>query len=1094
MMSNTHYTPTENGFSISGSSEIFNRTLYGSHKNDAGHARFFTFAGDAPQFMGATTDWVESSYSFYAKCGTLTSGLALTPGQRVGFYYSDEIDLTSRWFHNSEDVSAEFKNGWMEYELAQMSPWFPDVRVNIETYPLLPDDGFLVHYKITTDQRVIFVAGFGGLTEYIGRFEYKDDPIRCFRAGDCVKNTIEFGENRACVHHANGSYMRIATSFPADFKPGSAKTLEEPYPSMFLGSEPENKDDTVVKISAVIEPGKTMDGYIIVLHNADEAVLNAWLERKDPIGYIKQQMYAKHACISINTPEHPLDLTIVPTVIALDSSWHRNSFHHGAFGYHAPFLGWRNWYAPTALGWSDRVETTMSAHLNQIAKNEESKERVWFETTRSEGAGGGRQYHRLENGRGYLPHFLADASETSDIPEGVYLYNMQECALDMMLYHIEWTGNLEIAGRYFDEFCAILDMEKRIYDPDDDGLYQNFLNTWISDGHSYNGAGCAQASSYNYRANLVMAKLAERLGRSSEIFTKRAEQIKRAVNEKLWLADLGVIGESLDTIGNCLIHPDPELSTIYLAIDCGIVDKFRAYVMLKYTENHIKSIATPGSGGRLSYSSNWLPKQYSNCGIFPSENSYLALAYFQLGLKEKGKKIVDGLVDCYFTGRNPGMAAHIQSARGAADLADLDFTDVSSTYLRLMVEGLFGIRINTLEERVVIAPNFPDDWDHASLTLKDISLHYYKNGTQEIYDVHSNRTDRKCFKIPMISGSVEAVLIDGEPVSYEIQPAPNNSFMVIETNKAGRFQLRVMHGGGFVPKLVFSSTVLAGSEVVFEVMNGELLEFLDISETLENITAVGNKLYARTKNITGYHTLFIRVRSGEYDAWLAADYEIAGKEVKEELPPVKDFEPIDISSFFNCRMNELHDQAYLSPRPEGYSIGVFPNGRYGWEWNHRGHNEVFIDDTMLRKANGIVYTRSGIPFLTPAENENLACVSIWDNFPTELMIPLSGTARELAILFVSTTNSMQTQVENVRITVEYTDGGTTSVKLFYPVNIDDWLVPALQTENEIFYFNDYNHATVQRLRLAPDKELAGVKIEAVANEVIMGIMGVSISR
>lgn len=60
---------------------------------------------------------------------------------------------------------------------------------------------------------------------------------------------------------------------------------------------------------------------------------------------------------------------------------------------------------------------------------------------------------------------------------------------------------------------------------------------------------------------------------------------------------------------------------------------------------------------------------------------------------------MDGLVDCYFTGKNPGMAAHIQSSRGTADLADLDFTDVSSTYLRLVVEGLFGIRINTLDER-----------------------------------------------------------------------------------------------------------------------------------------------------------------------------------------------------------------------------------------------------------------------------------------------------------------------------------------------------------------------------------------------------------
>ena len=216
--------------------------------------------------------------------------------------------------------------------------------------------------------------------------------------------------------------------------------------------------------------------------------------------------------------------------------------------------------------------------------------------------------------------------------------------------------------------------------------------------------------------------------------------------------------------------------------------------------------------------------------------------------------------------------------------------------------------------------------------------------------------------------------------------------------------------------------------------------------------------------------------------------------MKEEPFCVKPFVPIDISAFFNCNMAEVHDQQYLSPRPEGYSIGVFSNGRYAWEWNHRGHNMVYIDDSSLRAANGLIHTPSGVPFITPAEGENLACVSLWDNFPTEITIPLSGNAQEIAILFASTTNAMQTQVENARITVTYEEGETTSVKLIYPINIDDWLVPALQKENETFYFSEYNHATVQRLRLDPDKKLTNVKIEAIANEVIMGVMGVSVSR
>lgn len=1084
-MSKTRYIATENGYLIHGSSELFNRTLYGSHKNDDKSARFFTFAGDAPQFMGATTDWEKNLVSFYAKCGTLTSGLALTPNQRVAFFYSDDMDISSRWFHNSEDITAEFKNGHMEYELSQMSPWFPDVQVRIEAYPLLPDDGFLVRYKITTDQRVIFVAGFGGLTDYIGRFEYKDEQKRYFHASDCTGNSVTLGKNRAVVKSANGCTMRVATSFDADFAIGSANALQAPYPSTFLGSNAENGDDNAVKISAVINPGQTLDGYILVLHNADEATLNHYLAMPDAVTYIKGQIYQKHACVNVKTPDRALDLTIAPTVLALDSSYHKNSFHHGAFGYHSPFLGWRNWYAPTLLGWTERVRSVMSAHLAQQIEKADGKERVWFDGENPREGDGPSQYHSIENSTGYLPYLLG---------ETMAYYNMQECALDMMLYHIEWTGALSVAEEYFDKLCAMLDWEERIFDYDNDGLYQNFLNTWISDGHAYNGAGCAQASAYNYRANLVMAKIAKKLGRLDEIFLARAKKIRRAVQEKLWLPHLGVIAESVDTIGNKLVHPSPELSTTYLAIDCGIVDDLQAYTMLKYTENYIKSIETPARGGRLSYCSDWRPKKYSTYGIFPAENAHLALAYFKTGLKDEGNKILDGLVDCYFTGRNPGMAGHVQSSRGTADLADLDFTDVSSTYLRLVAEGLFGIRINELDELITIAPALPDSWEHASITLQDIAVHYNRNGREEVIGIYCERKAKKQIKLPMRATSVEAILLDGEPVPYTISPAPCHSFVIVETEKTGSFTLRVFHGEGNIPSLNYTKLALAESELVFEVVGGDLVSYTDISKTLDSVQAVGNTVYVKTKNVAGKHTLFLLVKAGEYEAYLPADYELIKR--KKVVAPAcgKPFAPVDISALFNCNMSELHEQKYMSPRPEGYSIGVFPNGRYAWEWNHRGHNQLYIDDSALREGDGFVRTPSGIPFTTPKTGKNLACASVWDNFPTTLTLPLDGNAHELAILFIATTNAMQTGVENVRITVRYADGEEERVSLIYPVNIDDFLVPALQAENEIVYFNDYNHATVQKIRLNANKQLAMLTIEAIANEVIIGVLGISISR
>jgi len=1084
MNPNTHYTPTENGFSISGSSELFNRLLYGSHKNDDKESKYATIASDVPLFMGAATDWSVYDWCLHGKRGTLFSGLCVTPGQRVGGS-TESSESGAKWFHKSNDVLCEFKNGWMEYQLSDTESHFPDVWVNIEAYPLLPDDGFLVHYKIKVDQRVVLTLAFGGITDYIGYF-LKGDKDAHFHASDCEKNIIEIGKNRACVRHPNGSSMHIGTSFESKIEIGSAKVLEtNSSAALFLGSEPENSDDQVLKITSPIDQGTVLDGYFVAIHNSDDASLEKWLTMENPVDYIKNQIYQKHICVDISSPENELNQTITPNVIALDSSFHRNSFHHGSFEYHSPFLGWRGWYGASILGWNDKVNAVMSAHLDQMVKKSDGEEKVWFD---GKGAREGdpndpSPYHNLENSYGYLPYFL-----------GLTLpyYNMQECGFDMMLYHIEWSGNLNIAGKYFDDMAELLNWEERIFDPDSDGLYQNFLNTWISDGHSYNGAGCAQASAYNYRANAIMAKIGKKLGKNVDVFEKRAKKIKKAMNEKLWLSDIGVMAESVDTVGNCLIHPSPELSTTYLCIDCDVADDFQAYTMLRFGETQLKSIETPGRGGRLFYSSNWYPKKYSTCGIYPSENAHLAITYFKLGLKEMGKKIIDALVDCNYTGRNPGMIRHVQSAMGIG-AGSVDFTDVTSMYLRAVVEGLYGIRINALDNTIIIAPGFPETWDSASLSLKDISLNYHKRGNQEIFEVFSEREEKKVFRIPMISTKIDAVFIDGEITDYTIKATPAGSFVMVETEKTGRLQLRIVHGKGEIPTLKYAKEVLSGNEIAFSVTCGEIIEYYDISNTLENIEITGNKIYAKDKTSEGFHTFFIRVKSGEYDAWLPADYEVIKKDKKIEPVSPKAFNPVDISEFFNCEMTKVHEQEYLSPRPEGYSIGVFANGRYAWEWNHIGHNGVLVDDSALRNSGGVIYTRSGIPFATPEKGENIACVSIWDNFPTEMTFPLEGSGQELAMLFVSTTNAMQTAVENARITVTYEDGSEETKSLIYPDSIDDWMVPALQKENESLYFSKFNHATVQKIRLNPSKKLKNVKVEAVANEVILGVIGISIS-
>ena len=313
-----------------------------------------------------------------------------------------------------------------------------------------------------------------------------------------------------------------------------------------------------------------------------------------------------------------------------------------------------------------------------------------------------------------------------------------------------------------------------------------------------------------------------------------------------------------------------------------------------------------------------------------------------------------------------------------------------------------------------------------------------------------------------------------------------------------------------------------------------------------DISVSNNKMQTEVKAEPGNHTVFIRVKEDQYDAWMAVDSVLENKTViagriSTGKNTIHKFEALDISQYFNSAIMELHTLEYRTPRPKGYSIGARLNGRYAWDWNQGGHNAVKVDDTALRRAapakqirnpnlsscmhrqisksdvsrvattsltrnnkklksiidkleegRGVFYSPSGIGFSTPAKGSNVACASIWDNFPTSIEIPLKGKASELAVFFIGVTNPMQSRVENARFTVTYLDGSTETVSLVNPDNFDDWLNAALQTQNETVYFSDYNHGMVQRIELDPKKELAKLSMEAVANEVIIGLLGISV--
>ena len=1057
-----------------GSFEKFNRVLYGGHASDARQERFFTFAGDTPIFLGAASDFAKNTWCHQAKNGMLLSGLALTEGYSL----PGSHDQYSGWFHECSDVRTDWHHGYLAYDLTRFSPYFPHVQVHIEVYPLNPQDGFAVFYDIVCDQRVLFTAGFGGITPFFGRFEYHAAKEREYRVQDTAENHAALRKCGAEITGPEGVTMRIGADFPAEWALDGAEALAEEYPAQFLKKH--DGEPCVVKLKHAILPGRRFRGRIVVLRNASEKTLAELLAEPELARRLRGALREKHAMCVLRTPEERLDATVPDIVMALDASYHHPTFYHGAVGYHAPFLGWRGWYAPTLLRWTERVKSAIRGHFNTIT-DFSGQERTWWDgADRPDLDHEGTQYHHLENSSGHLTALL----HADDI------YNMQEVALDMALYYLEYTGDQELAGEIYDRAEAMLEWEERVLDPDHDGLYQNFLNTWISDGHSYNGAGCAQATCYNIAANRRLAAVGHRLGRETAVLEARAAKAAEALQRLLWLEAPGVLAESRDTIGNRLVHPSPELSTIYLAIDCGSVDTLQAFRMLAWAERNIRSVKT--DHGRLFYSSNWLPKKYSTCGIFPAENACLALACYQNRQPDKGFEILQGLVDAFGLSPHPGALSHVLAPSGGEDDGDLDFTDVSSCYLRLLAEGLWGVRRNRFGEGLRLAPQLPETWRHAELCLPGMQMHLDQTDLTDTFAVTTEDGVAE-FSFPMRLPTLDQVLVNGTPAAFAVEPASGRGYAVVRNLPPGAATLQAYYQPGKYPALRQERLLaVAGGTVVFAANHGHIDKMDDLAGASLTATPVQDGMVVNLKNNLSTGSYDFLLHFGEF--WLHQVVEIIDAEPEEPAPAVPAHqEYIDLTGFCNASLTTIHEREFRSPRPAGYSIGARKNGRYAWEWNHFGHNALQVDDTRLRSAP-VFAAESGWRFMVTRRGDNALCVSQWENFPTRVEIPLSGRAAGLAVLFCGSTNAMQLYVPNACFTVRYADGTCDAVELLPPVNFDDFLHPVYQTANESCYIGEGTHALVQVIRLKPERELSAIVVEVIANETIVDILGITLDR
>lgn len=425
---------------------------------------------------------------------------------------------------------------------------------------------------------------------------------------------------------------------------------------------------------------------------------------------------------SVETPDELINPLEYVLPAAANGIWDEATgvWQHGAIGWRMPLPGWRAAYVGDVMGWQERQFRHFSSYAaSQLTHVEINKSIPVKDPARNLA----RATEKLGNPMfttGYIGRYPNN-------PNKVNHYDMNLVYIDALLWHLNWSGDLEEARAFWPTLTRHLDWEKRVFDPDDDGLYEAYCCIWASDGLYYDGGAVTHSSAYNLRANRQAAKIGRLLGETqlAEKYEAEANKIEKAIEQELWLEEEGVWAECKDRWGLKRQHKHPALWTIYHAIDSEVGTPLQRYRATEYVDRCIPKygLNVKSDEGKMKHAfdfsslsaiatTSWQPYGWSINNVALAEEMHTALAYWQAGRPDEAYNLFKGsLMDGMYLGGSPGNIGQISFYDAARGECYRDFGDPVGITCRTLVQGLIGIQPDLLHGVLTIKPGFPSAWD-----------------------------------------------------------------------------------------------------------------------------------------------------------------------------------------------------------------------------------------------------------------------------------------------------------------------------------------------------------------------------------------------
>lgn len=1143
-------------------------------------------------------------------------------------YMAVELPDTVVWIKDFVDIESRFRSGERTYTIRDKKI-LGKGEISISMLALSNADGVICRFNgknLSQDIRLITIYGGASNKRFSREGDLGADPKDCFyiKPENCSGNIFELRENSFINYYGKGA--EVMNDFQAyenkDIWKNSDKKISRSSEIHKLKGEysvntvmdivDANKIDN---LEALLKSEGTECPLITVSFDLGESPVYMKLLNPDTengnnsfeVDYSNAVNFRTRVAdrMKIETPDPYINTLGGIFAGAEDAVWEAPGYLHGAIGWRMPLTGWRASYLADLIGEHGRART----HFDGYAASQVTDVPVTLPHLQDNELNMARSLKKWGTPM-YSNGYICRSPNTTNV---MHHYDMNLVYIDQLLWHLNWTGDMEYVKKVFPIIKRHLEWEKRTFDPDNDFLYDAYCCIWASDALQYNGGAVTHSSAYNYRANKMAAEIAEKIGENPEPYKKESVGILNAINKNLWIEDKGWWAEFKDNMGYKRLHENAALWTVYHSIDSDIHDPFKAYQATRYVDNYLPHIPVVANGfdetdNYVVSTTNWQPYMWSINNVAFAEIVHTSYSFWQAGRCDEAFKMFKGaIMDAMYLGSGPGNITQISHYDAARGETYRDFADPVAVGVRAVIQGMYGILPDLMNKRIVIRPGFPSSWDHASLSTLNMEYDFRRSGMKDSYRITPKLTGKGNLIMELVvrATEIDKIVVNGKEVSYNIiEQSIGSPRISFDAGLYDSYDIQVIWSGNQYYDDFTAIDIAKGEDLVVEMENA--LEVFDPQNVLLDSKLNNDRLYGIVCGTEGHRTLFVKTQAGDFVYWKPLGINIqkpidiinnseakklsfslknnTSKEINgimkinnslveenvilcpneiksfefdtpvasmgsnrivmdtsegkhfvfnainwniENLPDTEYLE-VDIDSIFNDEVNNIFAYGkYKSPRWK-YTTLCVPTQGMG-QWCHPNDLSVIDDEGLRQKSRDNTFTMpQGVIFRTPSQKgiDNIAFTTLWDNYPDSLSIPLNGKASKMYFLIAGSTYHMQSHILNGTLSVQYADGSENVLNLVLPEN----LLPLDQDifiDNAAFYstaprpyrvrlktgdvskyhagelnkrmsnnpiYIEGGMATMLDLPLDNNKELKKLTLETISNEVVIGLMAVTLMK